>query len=152
MDDPALVQVADRVRDFLDHPAELLDTLRLPGRQRLPAGIAREQAQAALVLGQRHEVDDPRVVEVSQERGLALQLLGGASLLDSHQLLPVQLGVKGHIRETINTHGNISKRFIVGQRIPIATGAGVRRAGLRSRCPAPGTGDGIAPGQWGERP
>ena len=96
MHDPSLVQVADRLGHLLGDPAEFLEPRRLPRRQRLPAGVARQQSQPALVLDQRHEADDPRMVEVRQERGLVPQRLGRPALLDGHQLPTVQLGAKCH--------------------------------------------------------
>ena len=101
MDDAPLVQVADRLCRLLDGPAELFEPLWLPRRQRLPPGVAREQAQPALIVGEGHEVDDARVVEVPQQRGFVPQRLAGVPLLDRHQVLPVQLGAKCHAAESI---------------------------------------------------
>ena len=135
MDDPVFVEIANRLRDFLDGTAEFLEPLWPPRRQRLPARVAREKAQPALVVGERHETDDPRVVEVGEKRGLGSERFGGSTLLDGNQLLLVQFGPQSHRVKDIK-HQEIIGKEVAGQALPDSTGqrvSGNRATG--SGCP-----------------
>ena len=96
-----LVQVVHSAGEILDDPAEFLEPLRLPRRQRFPAGIAGEQPQSPFVVGESHETDDPGVVEITEERSLAAQGLGGSPVLDGDQLLTVEIRTQRHTRKNI---------------------------------------------------